>query len=95
MIFASTDKNKKVLEKYIELWDEIKLQIRTISGCKPIKYRRDFMEIKFESDDDLPLGKILSIPMCIIAVGCVFKKDSDYYPQTHLHECLYEFVNEL
>ena len=24
------------------------------------------MKIRFESDDDLPLGKILSIPVCII-----------------------------
>ena len=24
-----------------------------------IKYRKDFMKIRFESDDDLPLGKII------------------------------------
>ena len=95
LIFASTDKNKKVLEKYTELWNGTKNQIRTKSGGKPIKYRRDFMKIKFESDDDLSLGKILSIPLCIISAGSVFKKDNNYYPQAHLHECLYEFVNEL
>ena len=27
LIFASTDKNKKVLEKYTNLWDEIKYHI--------------------------------------------------------------------
>ena len=53
------------------------------------------MKIRFESDDDLPLGNILNIPMCVIAVGSVFKRDNKYYPQDHLHECLYEFVNEL
>ena len=94
-IFASTDKSKKVLEKYTELWDEIKNQIERTSGGKPIKYGRDFTKIKFKSDDDLPLGKILNIPMTVIAVGSVFKKDNNYYPQSHLHECLYEFVNEL
>ena len=72
LIFASTEKSREVLEKYIELWDEIKSQIETINGGKPIKYRRDFMKIRFESDDHLPLGKILSIPECIIAVGSVF-----------------------
>ena len=72
LLFASTNKNKEVLEKYIELWDEIKNQIETISDSKPIKYGRDFMKIKFKSHDDLPLGKILSIPVCIIAVGFVF-----------------------
>ena len=58
LIFASTDKNKEVLKKYTELWDEIKNQIETISGSKPNKYWRDFIKIRFESDDDLPLGEI-------------------------------------
>ena len=77
LIFASTDKNKKVLEKYTILWDEIKNQMETISGGKPIKYERDFIKIRFELDDDLPLGKILSIPMCIIALGFVFKETTN------------------
>ena len=53
------------------------------------------MKIRFESDDDLPLGRILSVPMCVIAVGSVFQEDSNYYPQDRLYECLYEFVNDL
>ena len=53
------------------------------------------MKIRFESDVDLSLGKILDISVCIIAVGSAFKEDNNYYPQAHLHECLYEFVNEL
>ena len=95
MIFSSTDKNRKVLDKYTEIWDEIKDEIRTISGGKPIKCERDFTKIRFESDDNLPLQKTLSILMHTIAVGSVFKEDNNYYPQAHLHECLYEFVNEL
>ena len=50
------------------------------------------MKIRFELNDDLPLGKILSIPVCII--GSVFPEDSGYHPQFYLHECLYKFVNE-
>ena len=73
LIFASTDKNKEVLERYTELWDEIKNQIETISGNKPIKCGKNLMKIRFELDYDLPLGKILSIPVCIIAVGSVFR----------------------
>ena len=69
--FASKN-NNKVLKKYTELWDEIKNQIETISGNKQIEYRKDFMKIRLESDNDLPLGKILNIPLCIIAVGSVF-----------------------
>ena len=72
LVFASTDKKKEALENYTELWDEMKDQIETISGNKPIEYKKDFMKIKFESDDDLPLGKTLSIPVCIITVKFVF-----------------------
>ena len=53
------------------------------------------MKIKSESNDDLPLGKVLSILMCIIVAGSVFKRDNNYYLQIYFHECLYEFVNEL
>ena len=72
LVFASADKKKEALENYTELWDEMKDQIETISGNKPIEYKKDFMKIKFESDDDLPLGKTLSIPVCIITVKFVF-----------------------
>ena len=60
LIFASTDKNKKVLEKYTELWNEIKNQNEIINGGEPIKYKKDFMKIRCESDGGLPLGKISS-----------------------------------
>ena len=45
------------------------------------------MKIRFESDDDLTLGKILNIPVCIIAVGSGFQENNNYYPQVYLHEC--------
>ena len=32
LTFAFTDKNKKVLEKYTKLWDEIKYHIQTINS---------------------------------------------------------------
>ena len=48
------------------------------------------MKIKFESNDDIPLGKILNIPVCTIIVKSVFEEDGKYYPQVLLHECLYD-----
>ena len=56
--FASTDKNKEILKEYTELWDKIKCLIKTICGCKTGEYKKDFMKIKFNSDDNLPLNKI-------------------------------------
>ena len=34
------------------------------------------MKIILESNDDLPLGKILSIPVCVIVVRSVFQEDN-------------------
>ena len=85
LVFASIDKNKEALEKYRQLWDEVKEQIKTISGDNPIEYRKDF-----ESNDDLHLGQILNIPVCIIFVKSVFQRDNNYYPQVLLYECQYK-----
>ena len=49
------------------------------------------MKIKVESNDDLPLGKILNIAVCVIIVRGIFEKDSKYYPQVLLHEFFYEY----
>ena len=84
LIFVSTSKNKEVLKKYTALWKKIKNTTETISGDKPIKCGRNFIKIRFESDDDLPLDKILNIPMCIIAVGSVFKRG-----KTIIHKLIY------
>ena len=78
LVFVLTDKNKKALENYTELWDKIKNAIETIRGIEPIKYENDFMKIKFESDDDLPLGKILNVPLCVIIVKSVIQESEKF-----------------
>ena len=85
LIFTSADKNGKALENCTELWNEIKEQIELISGNKVIKYEKDFMKIKFKANDELPLGKILNIPVCKIIIRSVFEEDGKYYPQVLLH----------
>ena len=53
LIFAFTDMNNEILETYTELWNEIKNQIETINDDKPVRYKRVFMKIRLESDEDL------------------------------------------
>ena len=62
------NEKKTVLENYTELWDEIKEQIELAHGNKVTKYSKDFMKIRFESDDDLLINKIVNIPVCVIIV---------------------------
>ena len=88
--FASTDNNKEVLKKYIKLWDEVKYHIQTINDDEFGEYGKDYMKIKFYSDDNLPLNKILKFSVLTIIIRHVFKKDGKYYPQIFLDYCLYE-----
>ena len=61
LVFASTDKNKEALKNYKILWEETKKQIEVINDDETIECRKDFMKIRFESDDDLPLSKTFNI----------------------------------
>ena len=54
------------------------------------EYGKDYMKIKFNSDDDSPLNKQLNFFNLTIIVRTVFEEDGKYYPQIFLDECLYE-----
>ena len=47
------------------------------------------MKIKFNSDDNLPLNKMLKLHMLTVIVRSVFE-GCKYYPQVSLNECLNE-----
>ena len=48
------------------------------------------MKIKYNSDDELPLSKIIEIPTMTIVVRAVFYENNKYYPQVFLYEYLYK-----
>ena len=48
------------------------------------------MKIKINSDDNLPLNKILKLHDLTIVVRSVFQEDKKYYPQFFFDECYYE-----
>ena len=78
---ALTDSNEDVLMKYTEVWEGIKNQVEKIRSKElgPAvlvgEYGKDYMKIKFNSDDDLPLNKILKFHVLTIIIRNVFEKD--------------------
>ena len=54
------------------------------------EYDKDYMKIKFNTDDNIPLNKQLNIMTITAVIICIFKKDVKYYRQCFLDECLYE-----
>ena len=57
LTFASTEKNKEVLEKYTIFGIELNIISNTVNADKSSEYKKDYLRIKFNSDDDLPLNK--------------------------------------
>ena len=68
LIFNSADKNKEVLKKYTKLWNGIKNKIETINGSKESEYGKDFIKIKFDTDDKLPLNETLKLHNMTIVI---------------------------
>ena len=91
LIFDSVDENKEVLKKYADVWDGIKNKIKAINGGKENDYGKDYMKIKFNSDDDLPLNKRLKFYAMAIIIRSVFE-DGKLCPQLFLDDTLNELV---
>ena len=85
-----TDSNSEALKKYAKVWSGIKNQIKKINNNEVSEYEKEYMKIKFDSDDDLLLNKILKFRILTIIIRNIFEKDGKYYPQMFLDDCLYE-----
>ena len=48
------------------------------------------MKIKFNTDDNIPLNKIIYFPTITTIIRSITKKDDKYYPQLFRVDCLYE-----
>ena len=89
LVFDSTDENKELLKKYNDVFNGIRDKIKEINSNE-CDYEKDYMKIKFNSDDDLPLNKQLKFHNMIITIRSVFEEDSKLYPQVFLDDTLNE-----
>ena len=69
---ALTENNNEVLKKYIEVWSE------KINNGLVGEYGKDYMKIKFDSDDNLLLNTVLKFRILTIIIRNVFEKDGKY-----------------
>ena len=73
---------KELLKKYV-----FNVFKESESECD---YEKDYMKIKFNSDDNLPLNKPLKSHLMTITIRSVFEEDGKLYPQLFLDDALYE-----
>ena len=55
-----------------------------------VQYDKDYMKIKFKSNDNLPTDNIINMHQVTIIIRLVFQKGKKLYPQIYLDDCLYK-----
>ena len=77
LIFDSVDENKELLKKYNDVWNGIRDKIKEIRGSE-CDYEKDYMKIKFNSGNNLPLNKPLKFHLVTIIIRCVFSESGKF-----------------
>ena len=75
---------KRVTKKYNNVWNGIKNKIKEVSSGE-CDYEKNYMKIKFNFDDDLPL----KFHLMTITIRSVFE-DGKLYPHIFIDDTLYE-----
>ena len=88
LVFDSIDENKKLLEKYNDVFNGIMGKIKEVSNDE-CDYEKDYIKIKFSSDN-LPLNKPFRFHNMNITIRSVFKEDGKLYLQVSLDDTLSE-----
>ena len=78
-----------MLGKYSEIWNGIKDCIEKINNNKLGEYDKNYMKIKFNSDEDIPLNKQLNFPTITSIIRYISEKVGIIL-RAFLVECLYE-----
>ena len=82
LVFDFTDENKELLKKHSDAWNGIKIKIKEV-GDSMCDYGKDYMKIRFNSDDNLPLNKPLKFHLHIYIYILVYIKMSQITDLTH------------
>ena len=68
---ADTARNNEILKKYNQVFDKIKYHVKKINDNGG-EYDKDYLKIKFNTDDDIPLNRQLNFLTITVIIRCVF-----------------------
>ena len=67
--------NVDTIQKYQEVFDRLKEIIKKINDySQPIKYCENYMKIKFNADNNIPLNKIIYLPTITVTIRSITEK---------------------
>ena len=62
--------------------------LKNIGGI--VQYDKNYMRIKFESNDNLPTDNIINMHQVTIIIKSVFAQNGKFYPQLFLDDAVYK-----
>ena len=85
-----SSENGDIMQKYQEVFDGKEINKKINDYSYPIKFDDTYMKLKFNTDDNITLNKIIYFPTITIIIRSVTKQDDKYCPQLFLDDYLYE-----
>ena len=79
---------KDVLNVFDDMFNFISKKINKIDGDDKQVY--GYIRLKFNSDVDLPLDKLIKFHTLTVIVACVIRKANKFYPEIYIDEGVYE-----
>ena len=86
------DENEEVSKKYEEVWESVRKDIEPTNGGEKFEYGKDFKKIRFESNDNLPMNKPITLRLLTIINRCPIGEGGKFYPQRFLDDALYQLL---
>ena len=81
--------DENVLKKFANIWKSIRTKIKEKTGGI-VHYDKDYMRIKFESNENLPTYHIVNTHLATIIIRSVFAQNGKFSPQLFLDDGLYK-----
>ena len=81
--------NENVLRIFANIWKSIRTKTEE-NTSSIVQYDKDYMRIKFESNDNLPTDNTANMYGVIIIIRSVFAQNGQFYPQLFLADTLHE-----
>ena len=93
LAFCDNEKNKIMMSNYGKINGQLEDEIFSyIDECEDEEFvfGCNFMRFRFKTDDNLVYNEKINIPVCVISLSCIIKKEWIYCPVLKLQKCLYE-----
>ena len=90
--YLVTSNKHDVYKKLVDILESIKNKI-TEKIWDALEYHKDYMKIKFESNNIFPTDKDVNIHIAATIIRAIFAKDGKYYPELFLDDGLYKNVS--